>query len=141
MTIQRGIRQPRSGDRKKLFTLFLDPTLRQRLGEIAEESEVSVATLIAAWMEFLAHRYDSTEHLILNQDEWGIEWRFTGGQLIWKVVSSHGRLRYVEEGMEEYAGDKEPDAQESPQGDLDALRRAARTTAERVVEAVEDEQD
>ena len=132
MTLQRGIRQPRTAGGKRPFHILLDPALRQKLGEVAEDSGVSVAALITSWVEFLAHRYDSTAHLLLNQDEWGIEWRFTGGQLIWKVVSAHGRIQHMDEGAEDAASDR----QEPTEDDLRALRHAANVAAGHVLEAV-----
>lgn len=139
---RRDIRQTRSPDRKLPFHILLAPTLRARLGEIAKESGCSIAALMTAWVEFLANRYDSTDHLLLNPDEWGVEWRFNSGHLIWQVFSARNRIRHpsVEDGMGGGGEGSAPDSQEPTHDDLAALRRAAEAAVEHLIEAHEDEQ-
>ena len=135
------IRQ-RHGDVKQMFGMWMTPALRAKLNEIAEEAGFSLAALITTWLDFLAARYDKTNHLLLNPEDWGVEFHFDDGRTIWTVVPNRGRVDYADrEGVGADAAGGEAELEDSAEADFAASRPLIRTAAARAIATVGDEQE
>ena len=133
------IRQ-RHGERKRKFGLWFTPTLRAKLDGIAEASGFSLGAMLTTWLGFLAMRYDKTDHILLNPEEWGVEFHFDDGRYIWTVVPNRGRIDYTDhEGAEPDASDREGHGEIISETDLAHARPEFRRAARSAVAALADQ--
>ena len=135
------IRQ-RHGDVKQMFGMWMTPTLRAKLNEIAEEAGFSLAALITTWLDFLTSRYTDTKHLLLNPEDWGVEFHFDDGRTIWTVVPNRGRVDYADrEGVGADDASGEAGLEDIAETDFAASRSRIRAAATHAVGRVADQQE